>query len=193
MVLSGKIKHISTSGLICLGDELHCDDGKPSDLNLVAKLDMSYKTSRSGNHWLLTSKISNVNLQKAVAVMSGDRSLKMPEILGNIGLSPFQPGCKANSDIDDCFFLVAVSNQDIAEPDGLSVALVAGLTITAKINFVKPAADSKSLKTSSSLLHVVYPFHGNNKQGRCCLLTSCWLQYLLASKLRAFHEPLFPS
>ena len=94
--------------------------------------------------WVLTAKVSNLNIRKAVSIIAGDTAIakKIPDIIANIGLSAIQDDCKADSPIDGCYFLIAVTTHS-QQPDGIPVVLQPGLTITAKLTM--PPSNSPSL------------------------------------------------
>ena len=83
--------------------------------------------------WLFTAKVSHLDIKKAVTIISGGSSVanKIPDIIGNIGLTAIQNDCVSNSTIDDCYFLIAVSTQR-RQPEGIPVVLQPGLSITAR-------------------------------------------------------------
>eukprot|EP00658_Telonema_sp_P-2_P067914 TRINITY_DN5684_c0_g2_i8.p1 TRINITY_DN5684_c0_g2~~TRINITY_DN5684_c0_g2_i8.p1 ORF type:complete len:1445 (+),score=472.45 TRINITY_DN5684_c0_g2_i8:193-4527(+) len=182
-LVSGKVESAQIGGVLCVGSSSDCEDGESSSSNLLAQLTLEYAAATTttlpligysstrndqvwtesrpeprlvqaaSGEWSFLAKVNQLDVRKAVTVFA-DSSVakKIPDIL-NIGLKPLQEGCSAGSSVDDCFFLIAVTNTprtlDGIEPP---VELAAGLSLVAKLQ-VPPSK-------TPSLLQLSMPING---------------------------------
>ena len=159
-IVGGKVKDVTLGGTICVGAQENCADGKPDDLNLLAAVTMSYAAPDGASDgkasWLLTAKVSSLDIRKAVSIIAADATVakKIPDIIANIRLSAIQDGCEANSPIDDCYFLIVVTDKSF-QPDAVPILLQPGLSITAKLTM--------PLSSSPSLLSFTLPLPGKSQ------------------------------